>query len=271
MARTISVKYQTQLANNLRWARAYIYLPNEAIAIYDNQYLIEYKVITNLQKDGSIFGNTIAKYAEIKLKNPNNNTLNIAINQTVEIFSGLTLDVGLVTESVEYLKQGVFQVYAIKADEDNETITLEAYDGMVKLNAPYYEIGGTYPMTLSALVNSLCVRANLELGDTNFTNSTLSVPAPNVAANEYTIRDVLSWVCELTATNALIGDDGKLYLKSYGSTPVFTITPDLYTKLKSMTHFGPINTVEMTREALGDTVAYPDPLPANTITYKIIC
>ena len=100
MARTISGKYQTQLANSLRWARSYIYLPNQALAIHDNQYLIEYKVITNLQKDGSIFGNTIAKYAEIKLKNPNNNTLNIAINQTIEIFSGLTLDVGLVTESV---------------------------------------------------------------------------------------------------------------------------------------------------------------------------
>ena len=269
MAQTISSKFQAQLANNLRWARGYVYSVENNAYFHDNDNLISFKITTDLQKGAAIYGNTICKYAETTAQNPGN-FIKPNIGDHIDIYTGLTLDISLPTEEVEYLNQGRFTLYDIKYDEDNETFTTYHYDDMVKFNVKYYKNGESYPMSLAAFAANLCSRVGLELGSTTFPNSTFMIDEPNVAANEYTFRDLLGWVAELAGGNAVIGRDNKVYIKTYSDTSVFTITPDIYVKAKRATTFGPLNSVAMIREALGDTVAYPDPLPIYPLSYKII-
>lgn len=269
MAQTITPRFEAQLANNLRWARGYLWAVEYNEYMHDNDSLISFKITTDLQKDAAIFGNTICKYAETKAQNPGN-LIRPVVGGHIDLYVGLTLDISQPTQDIEYLNQGRFTLYDIKYDEDNETFTTYHYDDMVKFNIKYFENGNVYPMTLGNFVSSLCMRVGLELGNPDFYNSDFVIEQPNVAANEYTFRDLLGWAAELAVGNAIIGRDGKVYIKSYGDTSVFTITPELYTKFKKTDTFGPINSVYMLREALGDNVVYPDPQPLNPITYKII-
>lgn len=269
MAQTITLPYSTQLSNGLRWARAYIRVIDDAVSIYDNTHLIEYKIQTQSQNEKNLLGNAIAKYAQVKLQNPTNNTYDL-VGKRIEIFAGLTLNIGEVSETVEYLSQGIFRIYDAAKDTDNQSITLECYDGMVRFNVEYSDSGLTFPMTLANFISGLCISVGLELGNTVFTNSTFLIERPNVADKEYNIRTLLGWAAQIAASNAVMGIDNKVYIKGLGTSSIFTISPALYYEFKQEPLYGPINFVEMTREALGDTIDYPDITPVNPTTFRII-
>ena len=267
MAQTITTKFAAQLANLRRESRAYVVNTVKGVTVFDDTNLISFKINNNLQKENQIFGNTISKYATLVLQNPTNSTYSW-IGDTVELYTGLTIDMDTLP-FVEYLKQGTFTVVAEKKDTVNESISLELYDNMTKLNISYTG-SNAFPQTMASFATELCVSAGLVLGSTTFTNSTkVLTTVPNVESGENTLRDMLGWLCELAVGNAVIGNDGKVYIKNYGTTSIFTITPDLYNELDVGSEFGPLDSVIYQFMPQNDIVFAPDPLPVNYNAFVI--
>jgi len=109
----------------------------------------------------------------------------------------------------------------------------------------------------------------LELDSTIFPNSTFSTEAPNVGENEYTYRNIIQWIAELSGTNAIMTKDGKLKFAEYKRSGAWDIGPEDYYKLVAEPQFGPITAVQMTRDALGDIVTFPV-IDNGDIVYNII-
>ena len=110
----------------MRWNRGYTWNTTDNVYAYDDTTLIEFKITTNLQNDASIFGNTICKYAEVKVQNPNNNTYTPTVNEAIHLYAGLTLDIDQPTQDVEYLDQGSFIILNIKEDRDRKSTRLNS-------------------------------------------------------------------------------------------------------------------------------------------------
>lgn len=262
MAQTISVKYLAELSKTYHVQRAYVVNTTKAATVADDTDLISYKITNTFQNDSVIFGNTVGKYAEITMRNPNNILYNW-VGDTVDLYFGLTIDYKLPTETIDYLKQGSFTVVNERKDTTNETVVFELYDNMTKFNTKY---GGSnnFPQTLGSFAAELCAAAGLTLATPTFNNSTMVITsAPNVEVNEVTNRDMLGWLCELAIGNAVIGNNGQVYIKNFGATSIFTITPDMFKSLIVSPAFGPIDSTIYQFMPQNDIVFAPDPLPNN--------
>jgi hypothetical protein len=120
-----------------------------------------------------------------------------------------------------------FGVYTIdEAKWTRAGIVVKAYDNMAKFDQSYMDSqtnGQLYDLLLLA-----CKDCNVELALTKeqceaLPNGTdyLSVYTENDIS---TYRDYLSWLSQACACNALIDREGKLTFKTYGTTPVDTIS-----------------------------------------------
>lgn len=262
MAVTISTAYENALRNGLRESRAYITNINKSINITDNNEIISIKIYSELQKNNNIFGNTIAKYVEIEVKNTNNLQFNDWLDNSIEIYLGLSLN-----GTPEYINQGRFRIYNIEFDRDKQTAKLECFDAMVKFNKSYSNGNTVFPITLSALFSKIVTDNDLIVGNTVFPNSTFSIEKPNVGDEEFTYRQILGWIAEMAGGNALIGRDGKVYIKTFGATPVYAIDAEEYFALEEETSFGPIQKVRIIRE-LEDVIEFPENM-VNAVSFDI--
>lgn len=270
MAQTISTKYAEQLDNPLRIPRAYLYNTNDQTYIYDDTDLISFKVIANMSKEGFIFGNAIGRYAEIIIRNPNNNTYDW-LNDNVEIYTGLTIDIGQVSETVEYIKQGTYLVTNIEKFTDKETLRLECFDSMARLNAPYEYSETTLGLTLAQFAEQIAGEVGIVYKSNAFTNHDYVLTSvPNVISGDRTLRQVIAWIAELAGGNAYITRDNELLISNFGASSVFTITPDLYFDQKIEPTFGPIDYVIMAREPLNDNISYPSVITTEVLPYKLV-
>lgn len=269
MAYTVSTSFIEAAENLKRNTRAYIHvLDGLDTTIYDNTNLVKFKIISNLQEDTKVFGNALGRYCEVVLKNPNNNTYEL-LNQLIEVYIGFTINEGTVDEFIEYVKQGTFIVLNTSIDLEKEKLTLECYDSMINFNQPFYTEELSFPMTLSAFASELASIAGVNYNNNAFSNYDLIVNSPNVVSGKETLRQVLAWIAEIGVGNAFITRDNELIIQNYGSSSVYTITPDTFYEKKIDPQFGPIDSVIMAREPLNDNITYPVDLPENYLAFKL--
>jgi len=261
MAVAISTAYANTLKQGLRESRAYIHNLNKGVFITDETELVSFKIYSELQRENNIFGNTVAKYAEIEVKNTDNLQFNDWLDNSIEIYLGLSIDA-----IPEYINQGRFRVYNVEFNRDKQTAKLECYDRMVRFNVPYKNGSAVFPMSLGDFFAELVEEVGLEVGSPTFPNSTFMIEKPNVGVDEFTYRNLLGWIAELAGGNAVIGRDGKVYIKSFGNIPVYTIDADEYFTLEIQDNYGPIQKVRMIRE-FEDIVEYP---AGDLLSYDII-
>lgn len=100
--------------------------------------------------------------------------------------------------------------------KENNIISLNLVDKMVNFNFNY-DASQIVPCTTKAILQNICEKAGVELGTSNFTNDNIVI---DYFDNRKTAREYLSYIAELNGGYAIIGPDGKLYLKEYNSVPV---------------------------------------------------
>lgn len=118
----------------------------------------------------------------------------------------------------DWIPKGTFFTNRRSCDENYWEI--EAYDAMRKADVIWKpEQSLNFPMTMPEAVNVFCQLMGVELDERTVLNSSYTIDYP---ANDYTIRNELSFIAAAHGGNWIITDEGKLLLVPLLSVPAET-------------------------------------------------
>lgn len=172
-------------------------------------------------------GATVASELSVNLDNTDGKFDNV-------VFEGATLTVKVGIKKWDAHQWEDAQFYNIPMGKfivDNPprkhtVINLQAFDKMVLFDKFVDNAHLPFPMDIESLLYRICDECGVVLAPqvSSLLNAHYSVyEAPS--DENATYRQYLSWICEITGTNAYIDHKGELVLDWYKSTPNITITP----------------------------------------------
>ena len=142
----------------------------------------------------------------------------------------------------------------------------------------YENMNITYPITIRNYINTICQHLGLTFKNVNdtFANYDKEIQNELYLDSEggdlgYTFRDVLDELAQVTASTICINEvDDELEIRYINDTQD-TIDEE-YLKDINVSfgeHYGPINTIVLTRSGGSDSIHYPVVLPENPVEIKI--
>lgn len=182
--------------------------------------LFAFQLLDATSNTGSFdIGSAIAQQLLLKLNNVDGKFDNHDFSDAV-----ITAKIGLELSdnSIEWLNKGIFT--AEPGTVSGDTISVNAFDNMVKFDADYSQSKLVYPATLGAVVRDACSCCGVTLApDTaNFNKSNYVVQnRPNDSA--LTFRQVLQFVGQISCTFFKINTEGKLSAKWYDTDTLESI------------------------------------------------
>lgn len=111
----------------------------------------------------------------------------------------------------EYVSLGKFNIDEV--DKQRNTIKIKAIDNMIELDKPYSLSRLGYPASLYQIYVDICNVADVQIGTISFTNQDYIVDER--PEGDYTLRDILSFVAELSGSFARFNRYGALELVWY--------------------------------------------------------
>ena len=200
------------------------------------------------------------------------------------VMSGVELEVKKVLPNTEiyieitakydsYTQKKVYGGYLRRSDPtynaDAKTYTYEMYDKIITAMVDYKPIGITYPTTVYNFFKRLITELGFTTDITSLPNGSKTIEKDIYDGINYTYRDVLNDIGQATGTLFII-EESKIKKCSFG-TSTKTINDDIL-KNQNITlgkHFGPINTIVLTRSGDSDSIYHPKTLPDNPIEFRI--
>lgn len=182
--------------------------------------LFAFQLLDATSNTGSFdIGSAIAQQLLLKLNNVDGKFDNHDFSDAV-----ITAKIGLELSdnSIEWLNKCIFT--AEPGTVSGDTISVNAFDNMVKFDADYSQSKLVYPATLGAIVRDACSCCGVTLApDTaNFNKSNYVVQnRPNDSA--LTFRQVLQFVGQISCTFFKINTEGKLSAKWYDTDTLESI------------------------------------------------
>lgn len=118
----------------------------------------------------------------------------------------------------DWIPAGVFWIDT--REEDGDFTSIHAYDTMLKAEERFLAEGdtGAWPRTMATVVGQICTRMGVELDPRTTLNPVYPIDYPN----DYTMRELLSFVGTANGGNWVITDEGKLRLIRLGDIPAET-------------------------------------------------
>ena len=174
-----------------------VYIDNNKI---EDRYILECKITYKLlDNDEFCFGSTQAKTVNLKIHK----------NALPDTYTRFYIESGIMGEIVPI---GYFNVDEISKDDDY-TVSLTLIDDMSKFEFNYDGSALNYPATILTILQDICSKAGVELGSTSFLNWDKQVA---VYDSTVTARTYLGYIAEQAGGFAIIGRDGKLYIRTIG-------------------------------------------------------
>ena len=102
-------------------------------------------------------------------------------------------------------------------ETDEFTAKIKAVDYMSKFDINYDGSDLTYPQTLKQVLQDICKKVGVPLGTTTFLNEDKTIA---VYDNSITARTYIGYIAEQAGGFAVIGRDGKLYIKKFGADTI---------------------------------------------------
>lgn len=126
-----------------------------------------------------------------------------------ESYNEVRVESGLEDEIIQI---GKFTIQSIEDDEFK--IKIKATDYMKKFEDTKYDGSDlTYPATMLQVLQDICTKIGVELGSTSFLNADKQIAMYD---NTVTARTYIGYIAEQAGGFAVIGRDGKLYIKAFG-------------------------------------------------------
>lgn len=130
-----------------------------------------------------------------------------------ENYEKVYVETGVIDEIVPI---GYFTIQSVEDDEFK--VKIKATDYMKKFEDTKYDGSNLiYPKTMLEVLKDICIKLGVELGSTSFLNSEKQIA---VYDNTVTARTYLGYIAEQAGGFAVIGRDGKLYIKNFGKDTI---------------------------------------------------
>lgn len=120
--------------------------------------------------------------------------------------------------TIESIPKGVF--YVDTQDFNGGIVTLVAYDKLADMDKPY---SGNKSGTVKALITAIADKYGIVLSNSDFNNSDFVVAIPSDDTFEYTDREILSYLCQVTCNYAYIDVKGYLVIAWYDDTETYNV------------------------------------------------
>lgn len=169
------------------------------------------------------FGSVIASELGVEINNASGQYNSVTFEGAECFVEVGTKDWSDEQTQVQYIPMGYFTVDGSPRKLD--TISFKALDRMVKFDRPVDFTQLSFPMTVSALLSSICTICGVTLNTgyqslwVNKTRNILTAPE----GDNLTYRQLLSWICEIMGVCAYMSPAGTLDMHWYGqaqsSTP----------------------------------------------------
>ena len=234
--------------------------------ITDSDYLVSFSI----ESTGELFG-SVATVATVKLLGSDYDLL----GKTIRIGYGLAIGENAY-ESIDY---GYFVVTEAPIKKGAETTTIKAIGKMTEMQNTSYEPSITYPITVEGLADAVGSRFGLTVADMstlpNYDYTIQEDLYANISTENY--RNILAEIAGATASMAVVDNRlQQIYFRPHQSTVQESLD---YEKLKSLTkgaHYGPVNSVVLSRMPEEDNIAVVDedmtnrPGGKNLIPYDVV-
>ena len=192
-----SSKYKEKVLADSTQHLLNIYIDGKKI---EDKYILEFSMDSVLtENDEFCLGETPALTV----------TLKIYKDALPTQYSRFYIESGIANEPIPV---GYFNVDEISKDDDY-TISLTLIDDMAKFEFNYDGSKMSYPATMLEVLQDICSKAGVELGSTSFLNSDKQV---SVYDNTVTARTFIGYIAEQAGGFAIVGRDGKLYIRRIG-------------------------------------------------------
>lgn len=194
------------------------------------------------------------------------------IESSVDIPLGTVVNYQLglwVNGDYEYLNYGNYVVYKSEKQKDKRTYLITCFDKMIYTMKKNEQLNVTYPITIKNYLNAIGQKVGLQVKDTNFNNYSMQIPAELYLGLEYTYRDILDEIAEVSGSIIVINEDDQIEVK-YANTTGDTINEE-FLKDVNVTigeKYGPINSVVLSRAGESDNVYLRD---EESVTENGLC
>lgn len=177
-------------------------------------------------------GAVVSSYVEIEFRKT---TMKLS-NRTLTFKIGMTIG-----DTVEYIQFGKFYVTDVEGNEDDETRTVTAFDG-IKKTSRKYKSELTYPSAVKKVAEEIATNCGLSFAEgTTFPN--VSIPKKIKAK---TCRDVLKTITQLTGCNLVANRASKLEFRWLAEKGITISAQDRYYDFKKSDMDSYIKTVKCT-------------------------
>lgn len=120
--------------------------------------------------------------------------------------------------TIESIPKGIF--YVDTQDFNGGIVTLVAYDKLADMDKPY---SGNKSGTVKALITAIADKYGIVLSNSDFNNNDFYVSIPSDDTFEYTDREILSYLCQVTCNYAYIDVKGYLVIAWYYDTETYNV------------------------------------------------
>lgn len=204
--------------------------------------------------------------------------LDIDSNVYIPVGTILNYQFGVkVNGEYEYINYGNYIVYKAEKQEDTNSYKLTCYDKMLYSMVDYEKMNITYPISIRDYIKAICNKLGLTFKNANSTFANYDKQIQNELyltidgkSLEYTFRDVLDELSQVTASCICINENDELeirYINETNDTIDEEFLKDINVNFGEK--FGAVNTIVLSRSADSDSVYYPETLPENPFEFKI--
>ena len=156
-----------------------------------------------------------------------------------------------VNGTYEYLNFGNYIVFSSEKQEDSGSYKIVCYDKMLNAMVLNTDLGITYPITIRNYIKTVCSKIGLVFKNESeiFANYDKVIDKELYLGLDYTFRDILDELAQVTASTICIDDEDRLEIRYISNTSVDTIDEE-YLKDVNVNFgqkYGPINSIVLSR------------------------
>lgn len=189
--------------------------------------------------------------------------LDVDSNVDIPIGTSINYKFGvLVDGKFEYLNFGNYIVFSSEKQEDLGSYKLICYDKLLFSMMDNQDLGVAYPISVRDYLKALCNKLGLQFknANDNFVNYNRMIQKELYVGQEYTYRDILDELAQVTASTICLNENDELELRYISNNAVDTIDEE-YLKdinINFGQKNGPVNSIVLSRSGESDNVYLQD-------------
>lgn len=216
---TTSTAFKTALSSGTRYPKSYLEITTadgETFTVNKPSDIVTPVSINSRCFDADFeIGTVYASDMTVTLNNADGRWDGINLDgATIVPYSGLTL----ANDTVEYVKMGKF--YVDDPDYPYDQLSLNASDGIIKLDEEFIYVPITYPATNLQILQAIATYCGITLAASVSSAANMSYSVTAAPDDSYTCRDIVSMICAMAAGFGRMNRNGQFEIVTIPKLPM---------------------------------------------------